>query len=119
MSRSRVLVPRRAQLRARHRAQLQIDPRRGSLLENYGCLLAFWSVHSRSLETTYEAVRTFQILGVEKDKGLIGKACKFAAEKLASSSSSPAKDLFHAARISGVLKCSVDSGVYDVGLSLA
>lgn len=65
------------------------------------------------LETTYEAVRTFQILGVEKDKGLIGKACKFAAEKLASSSSSPAKDLFHAARISGVLKCSVDSGVYD------
>uniref|UniRef100_A0A0E0JSK8 Dolichyl-diphosphooligosaccharide--protein glycosyltransferase subunit 2 n=1 Tax=Oryza punctata TaxID=4537 RepID=A0A0E0JSK8_ORYPU len=68
------------------------------------------------LETTYEAVRTFQILGVEKDKGLIGKACKFAAEKLASSSSSsssPAKDLFHAVRISGVLKCSVDSGVYD------
>ncbi|KAF0916453.1 hypothetical protein E2562_007538 [Oryza meyeriana var. granulata] len=65
------------------------------------------------LETTYEAVRTFQILGVEKDKSLTGKACELAAEKLSSSSLSPAKDLFHAVRISGVLRCSVDSGVYD------
>ncbi|XP_015698304.1 dolichyl-diphosphooligosaccharide--protein glycosyltransferase subunit 2 [Oryza brachyantha] len=65
------------------------------------------------LETTYEAVRTFQILGVEKGKSLTGKACELAAEKLAPSSSSPAKDLFHAVRISGVVGCSVDSSVYD------
>ncbi|TVU36096.1 hypothetical protein EJB05_18011 [Eragrostis curvula] len=64
------------------------------------------------LESTYEAVRTFQILGV-KDKSLTGKVCKFAAEKLASPASSPAKDLFHAVRISGALGCSVDAGVYD------
>jgi hypothetical protein len=70
-----------------------------------------------SLESTYEAARTFQILGVEKDKSLIGKACKFAAEKLASPASSPAKDLFHAVRISGALGCSVDAGVYDVSVS--
>ncbi|PAN26926.1 hypothetical protein PAHAL_5G047700 [Panicum hallii] len=65
------------------------------------------------LERTYEAVRTFQILGLEKYKSVTGKACKFAAEKLASPASSAAKDLFHAARISGVLGCSVDAGVYD------
>jgi hypothetical protein len=69
------------------------------------------------LERTYEAVRTFQILGLEKYKSVTGKACKFAAEKLASPASSAAKDLFHAARISGVLGCSVDAGVYDVGVS--
>ncbi|CAO2167463.1 unnamed protein product [Urochloa humidicola] len=65
------------------------------------------------LERTYEAVRTFQILGLEKYKSVTGKACEFAAEKLASPASSDAKDLFHAARISGVLRCSVDAGVYD------
>jgi oligosaccharyltransferase complex subunit delta (ribophorin II) len=69
------------------------------------------------LERTYEAVRTFQILGLEKYKSETGKACKFAAEELASPASSAAKDLFHAARISGVLGCSVDAGVYDVGVS--
>ncbi|CAM0884275.1 unnamed protein product [Alopecurus aequalis] len=63
------------------------------------------------LETTYEAVSTFKILGVQKDKSLAGKACKLAAETLSSSSSS-AKDLFHAARIGGVLGCSIDAGVY-------
>ncbi|CAO2172491.1 unnamed protein product [Urochloa humidicola] len=65
------------------------------------------------LERTYEAVKTFQILGLEKYKSVTGKACEFAAEKLASPVSSDAKDLFHAARISGVLRCSVDAGVYD------
>ncbi|CAL4972528.1 unnamed protein product [Urochloa decumbens] len=65
------------------------------------------------LERTYEAVRTFQILGLEKYKSVTGKACEFAAEKLSSTASSDAKDLFHAARISGVLGCSVDAGVYD------
>nr|CAB3479203.1 unnamed protein product [Digitaria exilis] len=66
------------------------------------------------LESTYEAVRTFQILGLDRYKSVTGKACEFAAEKLASPASSSAKDLFHAVRISGVLGCSVDAGVYDV-----
>ncbi|XP_047059019.1 dolichyl-diphosphooligosaccharide--protein glycosyltransferase subunit 2 [Lolium rigidum] len=65
------------------------------------------------LETTYEAVSTFKILGVQKDKSLDGKACKLASDTLSSSSSSSAKDLFHAARISGVLGCSIGAGVYD------
>ncbi|CAD6235383.1 unnamed protein product [Miscanthus lutarioriparius] len=64
------------------------------------------------LESTYEAVRTFQILGLENYKSLSGKACKFAAENLASPGST-AKDLFHAVRISGVLGCGVDARVYD------
>lgn len=68
------------------------------------------------METTYEAVRTFKILGVQRDKSLDGKACKLAAHTL-SSSSSPAKDLFHAVQIAGVLGCSVDAGVHDVGFS--
>jgi len=67
------------------------------------------------LESTYEAVRTFQILGLENYKSLSGKACKFAAENLASPGPT-AKDLFHAVRISGVLRCGVDAGVYDVGV---
>lgn len=66
-----------------------------------------------SLESTYEAVKTFQILGLEKYNSLSGKACKFAAENLASTDST-AKDLFHAVRISGALGCGVDAGVYDV-----
>ncbi|KAL5672991.1 hypothetical protein ACJX0J_017297, partial [Zea mays] len=64
------------------------------------------------LESTYEAVRTFQILGLENYKSLSGKACKFAAENLASPGSTT-KDLFHAVRISGALGCAVDAGVYD------
>ncbi|AQK98767.1 Dolichyl-diphosphooligosaccharide--protein glycosyltransferase subunit 2 [Zea mays] len=64
------------------------------------------------LESTYEAVKTFQILGLEKYNSLSGKACKFAAENLASTDST-AKDLFHAVRISGALGCGVDAGVYD------
>ncbi|KAM0931225.1 hypothetical protein ACQ4PT_000316 [Festuca glaucescens] len=64
------------------------------------------------LETTYEAVSTFKILGVQKDKILDGKACKLASDTLSTSSSS-AKDLFHAVRISSVLGCSIDAGVYD------
>ncbi|XP_047054110.1 dolichyl-diphosphooligosaccharide--protein glycosyltransferase subunit 2-like [Lolium rigidum] len=64
------------------------------------------------LETTYEAVSTFKILGVQKDRSLDGKACKLASDTLSSSSSS-AKDLFHAARISSVLGCSIGAGVYD------
>ncbi|GJN16956.1 hypothetical protein PR202_gb03987 [Eleusine coracana subsp. coracana] len=65
------------------------------------------------LESTYEAVRMFQILGLDKDKSLTGTVCKFAAEKLASPASALAKDLFHAVRISGALGCSVDPGVYN------
>lgn len=72
-----------------------------------------------SLESTYEAVRTFQILGAEKDKSLTSKACKFAAEKLASPASSPAEDLFHAVRISSALGCSVNTGLYDVSVSFS
>lgn len=64
------------------------------------------------LERTYEAVSTFKALGVQKDKSLDGKACKLAVDTLSSSSSS-AKDLFHAARIGGVLGCGIDAGVYD------
>lgn len=64
------------------------------------------------MESTYEAVSTFKILGVQKDKKLAGKACKLATDTL-SASSSPAKDLFHAGRIAAVLGCSVDAGVYD------
>jgi len=60
-------------------------------------------------------VRTFQILGLENYKSLSGKACKFAAENLASPGST-AKYLFHAVRISGVLGCGVDARVYDVGV---
>ncbi|OAY80013.1 Dolichyl-diphosphooligosaccharide--protein glycosyltransferase subunit 2 [Ananas comosus] len=65
-----------------------------------------------SLEETYEALRTFQILGVEKSAELSHETCLSVAEKVGSSST-PAKDLFYALRITSILGCQIDSSTYD------
>ncbi|KAG8389197.1 hypothetical protein BUALT_Bualt02G0203900 [Buddleja alternifolia] len=57
-----------------------------------------------SLEETYEALRTFEVLGIEKKPDVKPSACASVVDTLRSTSSS-LKDLFHALRVNGILKC--------------
>ncbi|OVA02379.1 Ribophorin II [Macleaya cordata] len=68
-----------------------------------------------SLEETYEALRTFQILGLEKEAVLSPETCTLVVKNLRSSSSNP-KDLFYALRVNSILKCEVDADIL-VGIS--
>ncbi|KAM7257590.1 hypothetical protein ACFE04_013331 [Oxalis oulophora] len=66
---------------------------------------------SQSLEETYEALRTFEVLGIEK-KPVGPYTCDSVSEALVSSSSA-SKDLFYALKVNGVLKCNIDSGAFE------
>ncbi|KAL6505230.1 proteasome regulatory particle base subunit [Orobanche gracilis] len=57
-----------------------------------------------SLEETYEALKTFEVLGIEKKPDVRTPACASVASTLLSASSA-VKDLFHALRVNGILKC--------------
>ncbi|KDP26516.1 hypothetical protein JCGZ_17674 [Jatropha curcas] len=61
-----------------------------------------------SLEETYEALRTFEVLGIDKSVA----ACQLVSESLKSSSSA-SKDLFFALKVNGILKCEINDGVYE------
>ncbi|XP_038972573.1 dolichyl-diphosphooligosaccharide--protein glycosyltransferase subunit 2-like isoform X2 [Phoenix dactylifera] len=65
-----------------------------------------------SLEEAYEALRTFQILGVEKSPEISHATCPVVVEKLGSSSFIP-KDLFHALRVNSILGCQIDSRTFE------
>ncbi|CAN0886031.1 Dolichyl-diphosphooligosaccharide--protein glycosyltransferase subunit 2, partial [Linum grandiflorum] len=65
-----------------------------------------------SLEETYEALRTFQVLGVENKPDVGTAACLSVSQTLGSSSSS-LKDTFYALNVNGVLKCEVDAGTVE------
>lgn len=69
-----------------------------------------------SLEETYEALQSFEILGIESKHGVRGTACSLVSEVL-SSSSSPLKDLFYALKVSSLLKCDVKESQFEVSLS--
>ncbi|KAF3436136.1 hypothetical protein FNV43_RR23228 [Rhamnella rubrinervis] len=60
-----------------------------------------------SLEETYEAVRSFEILGIDKKPDISSTACPSVLETLGSSSSTP-KDLLYALRVNSILKCNVN-----------
>ncbi|KAL3644977.1 proteasome regulatory particle base subunit [Castilleja foliolosa] len=57
-----------------------------------------------SLEETYEALKTFEVLGIEKKSDVKTSACTFVASTLLSASSA-VKDLFNALRVNSILKC--------------
>ncbi|CAK9158429.1 unnamed protein product [Ilex paraguariensis] len=57
-----------------------------------------------SLEDTYEALRTFDILGINKKSDVSASTCK-SVEEILWSPSSNLKDLFYALRVNGLLKC--------------
>ncbi|KAM7496111.1 hypothetical protein LguiA_020525 [Lonicera macranthoides] len=64
-----------------------------------------------SLEETYEALRTFKILGIEKHDDIKASTCK-SVEEILWSPSSNLKDLLHALRVNGLLKCELSEEVF-------
>lgn len=66
-----------------------------------------------SIEETYEAVQTFEILGIESKPDLRGTACSLVSEVLGTSSS-PLKDLFYALKVSSLLKCDAEDSQFEV-----
>lgn len=69
-----------------------------------------------SLEETYEALRTFDALGIETKQDINVATCSQVVEALGSSASSP-KDLLYALRINEILSCKTNEEVFE-GVSL-
>ncbi|XP_038693279.1 dolichyl-diphosphooligosaccharide--protein glycosyltransferase subunit 2-like isoform X1 [Tripterygium wilfordii] len=65
-----------------------------------------------SLEDTYEALRTFEILGIDRKADVATSTCRTVSETLVSSSS-PSKDLFHALKVNGILRCNINDEVFE------
>ncbi|OAY34613.1 dolichyl-diphosphooligosaccharide--protein glycosyltransferase subunit 2 [Manihot esculenta] len=65
-----------------------------------------------SLEKTYEALRTFEVLGIEKRLEIGLPACRSVLETFGSSSSG-SKDLFYALKVNGILKCGISEEVFE------
>ncbi|KAK9055701.1 hypothetical protein SSX86_026786 [Deinandra increscens subsp. villosa] len=57
-----------------------------------------------SLEEAYEALRTFEVLGIEQKPDIKDHTCNSVVDTL-SSKSSNSRDLYHALRVNGLLKC--------------
>ncbi|XP_022874529.1 dolichyl-diphosphooligosaccharide--protein glycosyltransferase subunit 2 [Olea europaea var. sylvestris] len=64
-----------------------------------------------SLEETYEALRTFEVLGIEKEPLTRTSVCASVSDALTSTSSS-LKDLFQALRVNGILKCELNDKAF-------
>ncbi|KAF9686830.1 hypothetical protein SADUNF_Sadunf02G0030500 [Salix dunnii] len=65
-----------------------------------------------SLAETYEALRTFEVLGIDKKSDINTAACQSVLETLGSSSSA-LKDLFYALKVNGILKCEIKKDVFE------
>ncbi|RYR25018.1 hypothetical protein HN51_047044 [Arachis hypogaea] len=65
-----------------------------------------------SLQDAYEALRVFEILGIEEKHRVSTDTCKVVLENLSSLSSS-LKDLFYALKVNGILKCKVNGEVFE------
>ncbi|KAK4573124.1 hypothetical protein RGQ29_031192 [Quercus rubra] len=65
-----------------------------------------------SLEETYEALRTFEILGIKKRPDISTASCQSVSETLGSSTSS-LKDVFHALKVNNILKCKVNDETFQ------
>jgi len=65
-----------------------------------------------SLEEAYEALRTFEVLGIEKKPVIADATCKSVVDTL-SSPSSNSKDLYHALRVNGLLKCKISTAALE------
>ncbi|KAJ6405773.1 hypothetical protein OIU84_013687 [Salix udensis] len=65
-----------------------------------------------SLAETYEALRTFEVLGIDKKTDINTAACQSVLETLGSSSSA-LKDLFYALKVKGILKCEIRKDVFE------
>ncbi|XP_061968989.1 dolichyl-diphosphooligosaccharide--protein glycosyltransferase subunit 2-like [Populus nigra] len=65
-----------------------------------------------SLEETYEALRTFEVLGIDNKSDIDTAACQSVLEILGSPSSA-LKDLFYALKVNGILKCDIEKDVFE------
>ncbi|KAK4493179.1 hypothetical protein RD792_017963 [Penstemon davidsonii] len=65
----------------------------------------------RSLEETYKALRTFEVLGIEKKSDIRTSACASVVDTLRSTSS-VLKDVFEALRVNGILKCELNDEAF-------
>ncbi|KAJ6708883.1 DOLICHYL-DIPHOSPHOOLIGOSACCHARIDE--PROTEIN GLYCOSYLTRANSFERASE SUBUNIT 2 [Salix koriyanagi] len=65
-----------------------------------------------SLAETYEALKTFEVLGIDKKTDINTAACQSVLETLGSSSSA-LKDLFYALKVYGILKCEIKKDVFE------
>lgn len=70
-----------------------------------------------SLEKTYEALRTFDVLGIDKKADIKTSTCKSVVDIL-ESPSSHLEDLFQALRVNGILKCELNDGAIAVSFML-
>ncbi|KAG5413559.1 hypothetical protein IGI04_001126 [Brassica rapa subsp. trilocularis] len=59
----------------------------------------------KSLEEAYEALKTLEILGIDKKSDLSSATCENVVKVLASPSSSTLKDVFYVLSVNGILKC--------------
>ncbi|XP_073064756.1 dolichyl-diphosphooligosaccharide--protein glycosyltransferase subunit 2-like [Primulina eburnea] len=64
-----------------------------------------------SLKVMYEALRTFEVLGIDKKADVRASACASVAETLRSTSSA-SEDLFNALRVNGILKCELNDETF-------
>lgn len=65
------------------------------------------------MEKTYEALKTFEVLGIEKKHDIRTSSCASVADTLQSTSSA-LKDSFNALRVNSILKCELKSEAYRV-----
>lgn len=65
------------------------------------------------MEETYEALRTYQILGIDQIADISPATCPLVLETLASQSSK-AQDIFFALRVNSILRCPIDVGAFEV-----
>ncbi|KAK9035365.1 hypothetical protein V6N11_077407 [Hibiscus sabdariffa] len=65
-----------------------------------------------SLEETYEALRTFDILGIEKKPNVITAACHLISNAVGSSSSTT-KELFYALKANNIAKCKINDKAFQ------
>lgn len=70
-----------------------------------------------SLKETYEALRTFKVLGIGHQFDIKAKSCKSVVDTVGSPSST-LKDLFQALEVNGILKCELSKETFAVCLSL-
>lgn len=65
-----------------------------------------------SLEEAYQALRTFQILKLERTYDISHATCPIISEILGSSSKP--EDLFHALRVNSILGCQIGTQIFEV-----
>ncbi|CAA6666451.1 unnamed protein product [Spirodela intermedia] len=93
-------------------APIKLDAHRSAALEAFVPFDGSFG----GLEETYEALRTYQILGLDKGADIRHATCPLVLESLSSSSSS-LKDIFDSLRVNTILQCKIDANKIKVSFS--